>query len=516
MSKKQTDKLVLLVSSLNKAEKKSFRLYANRNQEASEKLFFQLFELIDKVGYIDEAQILKKIPKLKKSQISNVKANLYRQILSCLRLIKSKSIDEIKARELLDFAKILYDKGLYKQALETLEKAKRLAISINYETLVLSILYFEKRIESQHVTGSMAGRAKDLADHSNFLIEEIDLTNQLSNLSLMLYGKYLQYGYVKNEKDYLHISEYFESNKPNVRLDELNFYQKLYLIQSYVWFYNMTQNFAMCYKFSNRWLDLFHRTPEAKYSETPLYLKGLHNVMNSLFMAQKEERFFEVFEELKAFNLNEKVNSTDNEQGLYKLILHLHTLNSIFLDCRYDLGVTKIVELEEEVALNTYNWDLNRLMVFYYKLACVYFGNQQSDRALSYLNLINNKYYPSFREDIQCFSRILSLIVHFDLGNVELVNYQLRQVYRFLLKLQELDAVLIEILAFLRRTPQMKPENMSREFSKLKIKLIGIKHKRFEKRPFLYLDIISWLDTKITKQSFQEVLLQNRAERINA
>jgi len=238
--------------------------------------------------------------------------------------------------------------------------------------------------------------------------------------------------------------------------------------------------------------------------------------LNSLFMAQKEARFFEVFEELKAFNLNDKLNSTDNDHSLYKLIFHLHTLNGIFLDCRYDLGVQKIGSLEKEVALNNYNWDLNRLMVFYYKLACVYFGNQQSDQALYYLNLINNKYYPSFREDIQCFSRILSLIVHFDLGNEELVNYQLRQVYRFLLKLEELDAVLNEILKFLRRTTQMQTKNMGHEFLKLKNKLITLKSKRFEKRPFLYLDIIAWLDTKINNQTFQEVLLKNRIARINA
>lgn len=514
MAKQKMSKLGLLISRMNKAEKKSFRLYVNRDNDASTKLFFQVFELIAKKGDLPDAEILEKIPRLKKSQLSNVKANLYTQILSCLRLSQSKHVIEIKIREQVDYARVLYDKGLYKQSLELLEKAKRLAISKNYESLVLQILYFEKRIESQHVTGSMSGRARDLVEHSNDLIEEIGLTNELSNLSLALYGKYLQYGYVKNKRDYIHLTEFFNDHLPNLRLEELSFYQNLYLCQAHVWYNNMCQNFAQYYKFSNRWLNLFHNTPDSKYSETPLYLKGIHNVLNALFMAQKEERFLQVLEELRNFDLSEKTNATDNDYSLYYMIYHLHSLNAIFLSCRYDLGTQQIQDLENEIKLNKYNWDLNRLMVFYYKLGCIYFGDQQIEKALDYLNLINNNYYPEFREDIQCFSRILSLIVHFDLGNEELVSYQLRQVYRFLLKLEGLDAVLIEILAFLRKTPQMKPSSMNREFKRLKTKLMAIKVKRFEKRPFLYLDIISWLDTKIENKTFQEILLLQREGRL--
>ena len=514
MAKRRLSKLGMLISSMNKAEKRNFRQYSNRDKEASSKLFFQLFELIDKKGELEENQILAKIPNLKKSQLSNVRANLYTQILSCLRLTKSKHVVEIKIREQVDFAKVLYDKGLYRQSLDLLDKAKRLSISKNYESLVLQILYFEKRIESQHITSSISGRAKNLVDNSNELIEQIELTNNLSNLSLALYGKYLQYGYVKNKKDYLHITEYFQDHLPDLRFEELSFYQSLYLCQAHVWYNNMCQNFAQYYKYSNRWLDLFHKNPNAKFTETPLYLKGIQNVLNALFMAQKEEMFLQVFEELKNFDLSEKPNATDNDHSLYMMILYVHSLNATFLSCQYDVGARELTQLENDINENKYNWDLNRMMVFYYKIGCVYFGDRQCEKALDYLNLVNNNYYPGLREDIQCFSRILSLIVHFDLGNTDLVSYQLRQVYRFLLKLEELDSVLIEILAFLRRTPQMQPDSMSQEFRKLKTKLIMIKEKRFEKRPFLYLDIISWLDSKIQNTTFQNILMSQREERL--
>jgi hypothetical protein len=60
----------------------------------------------------------------------------------------------------------------------------------------------------------------------------------------------------------------------------------------------------------------------------------------------------------------------------------------------------------------------------------------------------------------------------------------------------------------------MQPDSMSQEFRKLKKKLISIKEKRFEKRPFLYLDIISWLDSKIQNTTFQKVLMEQRKRRL--
>ena len=49
MSTGSTDSLVRLISSLSKAEKRSFKLYANRNSSSQEEIkYLQLFDFIDK------------------------------------------------------------------------------------------------------------------------------------------------------------------------------------------------------------------------------------------------------------------------------------------------------------------------------------------------------------------------------------------------------------------------------------------------------------------------------------
>ena len=118
-------------------------------------------------------------------------------------------------------------------------------------------------------------------------------------------------------------------------------------------------------------------------------------------------------------------------------------------------GLDLVPKLKKKLESNDYNWDSHRIMVFNYKIACLYFSCGDYDNAITYLNEIINQKNPDFREDIQCFSRILCLIAHFELGNNLLVEYQVKSVYRFLNKMEDLQQVQKEILKFIRKIPRI-------------------------------------------------------------
>ena len=129
MPKPRTDDLLQLVNSLTKGEKRNFRLFASRNSSSEESHFFlQLFDVLDKKGEYDEALILKKIPAVKKAQLPNIKAHLYRQLLASLRLLGKNQNEDIQLREMTDYARVLYNKGLYRQSLDMLAKVKERAM----------------------------------------------------------------------------------------------------------------------------------------------------------------------------------------------------------------------------------------------------------------------------------------------------------------------------------------------------------------------------------------------------
>ena len=75
-----------LIRSMSKAEKRNFKLYATRlagNQEAK---FLTLFDCLDSLDEYDEKRILQRCP-IKKEQLPNMKAHLYKQILVSMRFV---------------------------------------------------------------------------------------------------------------------------------------------------------------------------------------------------------------------------------------------------------------------------------------------------------------------------------------------------------------------------------------------------------------------------------------------
>ena len=505
----KSSSLLRLISSMSKSEKRNFKLNSQKSGEG-EKLYVRLFDHLVKYGKFDDQHIIKRIPEIKKAQLSNLRATLSKALLRSLRDINKEIYPEIKARERFDFAKVLYAKGQYRESLDMLHIVKRMALEIQLKPLLYLAVSFEKQIETQHVTKSMSPKAYQLATESNVIMEQLELTNELSNLSLLLYARYLENGYVKNEKEYQELHKYFYSLLPIVEIESLDFYQKLNFYQSHVWFNHMAQDFLNYYRYAQKWVNLFDEYPAMRGPGTTLYIKGMHNVLNALFMAGKRKQFRENIEKLLQFNNDESLRLSVNEKGQLQLFKYTHGINSIFMSANYAYGASFVRELEHTIEQMEYPWDPSRIMVFNYKIACIYFGNGDLDRTITFLNKVENTFQARLKVDIQCFSRVLNLIAHYDLGNDILVSYKIKSVFRFLLKMGELEKVQLEIFRFVRRTPKMKRDSIIEEFRKLREKLADIENERFEKRPFLYLDIISWLDSKINKVSMVEAILARR------
>src|SRR6056300_1325699 len=157
----QNDALFVLIKSLTKSEKRQFNLYVGRLGGNIDAKFFSLFKFLEKLKVYDEKVIIKS-GIVTKQQLSNLKAHLYKQILISLRLNPAHKNIRIQVREQLDFATILYQKGLYKQSLKVLEKAKLLALKNEEKYSAYDIVELEKVIESQYITRSLSNRTDTL------------------------------------------------------------------------------------------------------------------------------------------------------------------------------------------------------------------------------------------------------------------------------------------------------------------------------------------------------------------
>ena len=145
-------------------------------------------------------------------------------------------------------------------------------------------------------------------------------------------------------------------------------------------------------------------------------------------------------------------------------------------------------------------------MLFFYKIASIYFGNEKYVECISYLEKIINNKNLTMREDLMCFARLLSLIAHYELGNDYYLENQLKNTYKFLLKMNDLHEVQKEIMRFMKNLNSIYPTDIKKEFIKMRERFIELENNTYEKRAFLYLDIISWLESKIENRKITDII----------
>ena len=143
--------------------------------------------------------------------------------------------------------------------------------------------------------------------------------------------------------------------------------------------------------------------------------------------------------------------------------------------------------------------------MFYYKISSLYFGSGDYDNTINYLNKIIN-WKVDLRTDLQCYARLLHLIAHYEMGNFDILEYLIKSVYRFMAKMENLSIVEEEIFKFLRNSFHLSYRKLKPEFEKLLMKLKSLENNRFETRAFAYLDIISWLESKVYEKPLQEII----------
>ncbi len=504
MPNRNTDELFQLIKSLDKTDKRNFKLTMKRADGNADLKTIILFDALDKMNEYNEPLLLKKNSSITKQQLSNVKAALYKQILTSLYLYKDDNNIDMLLNEQMAYARILYNKGLYHQSLKVLDKCKQLARAGNQFTFVMQAVFFEKKIEALHITRSIENRAEMLSSESEQVLQHVSLVNTFSNLSLQLYSLYIKTGHARDEKDVQAVQSFFNSHLPVYKETGLRFYEKLYLYQSHCWYNFILQDLLMYYRYAQKWVQLFEQQPDMIQVENGQYIKGLHNLLSAHFDLNNYEKFNKTLLQFEEFAMSKTAHATTNSVIQTFVYLHIAKINRHFLEGTFTEGLSLVPYIENKLEEYKLHLDRHRILVFYYKIASLYFGSGDNDKAIDYLNKIIN-WKVDLRTDLQCYARLLHLIAHYELGNYNLLEYLVKSVYRFMGKMKNLSVVEEDIFSFLKASFSLSASQTIPAFTELKQKLEQHKGNPLETRSFMYLDVIAWLDSKIIGVPVQQI-----------
>ena len=504
MANRSTDILFQLIHSLEKSEKRHFKLYIKRSSGNEDLKIVQLFDALDKMQDYDEKILLKKLP-FTKSQLSNLKTHLYKQLLASLRLLKTTENTDLQLSEHMDNARLLYNKGLKHQSLKILERAKEIAKANNKLNFLAQLISLEKKIETLHITRSTLEKTEQLTIEAREISDHIDRVTRLSNLALLLYRWYVQNGHARNEADVKKLREFFKQNTLPDTSNLDDFYEKLYLYQSYSWFAFIRQDFIMYYRYGQKWVDLFENEPLMISVETGHYVKGMHNLLNALFDLRHFSKFEVILKKFEDYYNSPLGQHHDNFRIHTWVYINLAKINWHLMTGTFKQGLTLVPEISGQLKEYGNYIDHHRILVFNYKIATLYFGSGDYNTSIDWLHLIIND-HVDLRYDLQCYARLVHLLAHYELGNYELMESLTKSVYRFMAKMKNLTVVEEEMFKFLRKSFQISRREIKPELEKLLSKIKHLEYNHIETRSFAYLDIISWLESKLQDKTMSEII----------
>lgn len=511
------DQLFEMIQSLTKAEKRNFRLYAKRIQGESDAKFLQLFDLLEKQKDFDEETIIRKLKDSNKSQLSNLKRHLYQHILTCLRLMEIHKHEEIQIREWIDYAVILYGKGLYLQSLKLLAKAKSLANKINHDILQLEIVEFEKRIESRHITRSTTERMDDLQAESETHSNTNLSIALLSNFKLALQRLFINEGHIKTKEDRAKLEEHFRSKLPKQEEEAHTFFEKIHVYHAYYWYHYLLQEYDKCEEYAEKWVNLYASEPKMIEMDMDMYMIGMHQLLVTAFYLRNYPVFIKTLDRFEKFRKEVYPKFNYNSQILSFLFVHQGRFNRHFLEGSFQEGTGRTLQHAlRRIRKYDNKLDAHKLLIFYFKIAWLWMGAGKPAQAIDYLNQILNHPGKALREDMQAYASLMFIMAHYDLKNMDFLDYVINNTARFISKMQDTSKLQKASIGFFRRLINAKSDDTAKLFLDFRKKLSELKAEEFEKRSFIFLDIESWVESKIQHKTLAQVVKERYERRLES
>ena len=144
---------------------------------------------------------------------------------------------------------------------------------------------------------------------------------------------------------------------------------------------------------------------------------------------------------------------------------------------------------------------------FQWCMACAYFGAGQVNKSLAWLNKVLNDNETTLRQDIFTYARLFNLVVHYELGNYDLLAYIVRSTQRFLDKRQRANGVEVVLIDGIKKLARTTDAAQKRELFKiLHAQLAELLNDPNEQLVLKYFDVLAWAEAHATGEAFSDVV----------
>ena len=501
-----SDELFKLIKSLDKNEKRYFKLLTGKYETAKESNYVTLFDAIDAMDEYDEEKLKKKFrdKKLLKN-LASEKNHLQRLILRSLRNYSPEPTIDNKIKDMIREAEFLHKKALHEQSVKTLAKAREMAIAYERHLLLLEIHQAEGMLilnteDTEQLKDHLGKKNEEVREQ---FVNAMNLFEFRSNhLRSFLFNK--AHGYDGRNKELVNAFKKMLSHELyTADTKAISFEAKQYFYFMKMVYHRTIRDYDNTLLYSRKNMELFQSNPMMASEMQHQHVAAVINYCLSELEMGDYDGCLDTLEKLRALpytaqSIRLKIDST-YYPGILSLLIERGDFQRI---SEY------MPEIKSFLTKNKGRFNPSKEMLFLWNICICYFGAAQYREALRWLNkLMNDQEFAETRIDLHAYARIVNLMIHYELNNFDLIENLLRSTGRYLNKknfMYHLEEALIRFFGKVISTSSDKERK--KELSDLKDSLRKVLVEFPEEKGFDAIDLLAWIDSKLLDKTIGEVV----------
>lgn len=507
--KTPSDELFQLIRSLNSREKLYFKIQSVKAVKGN--IYVNLFDIINglKSDIYDEERVKRKLKD--RSLIKNIKhskSRLSEAIIDSLEMYYSDDKGDIEIQRLLHQAEILEMKKRNNAAGKALLKAEKLALE--YEKYEHLFIILSKKARHFRINGEVDSMKRfirsDISKEQVYvekLQNQIQYRNILNELSLITTQYNSVVGNKRLESKIERIRQHPLLSSPAKALTYNSLRNYYYILFDCTLLTGQYDEKA--YADAKQWVRHVESKGRLDPSNDDNYLVALSQLLLNQKSKSKEHGMEETYERAKAFYLALPLKRKSN--FLMSLFV---SITSNYISSLTTLGrAAKAAIVWEEISgFITFRVISNSSQIILAgNLVFTYFLLAKYHEALKWTNFILSIPPDSIQQDIQIEMRMITLIIHYELENQELLKYLARSSRVYLKKAGRWGAFEKMQMDFFEKEIHLAKSR--REEMELFIALKSELKRIVKTQPVNYeFDFLKWLDSKIKNRPFAEIILE--------
>lgn len=490
----KNDPLIDCISAMSQAEKRYFRRFARFQSEEKECDYLRLFEFMDKAKQYNEEKV-----KLKMGvpYFAQLKYQLYAKILESQRHFYADQNPLYQAVAPLIDAQVLLQKSLFSQADKALQRAGKKMDEYGKYFLHPELVR----------TRNVLSRTEEHPEESLKVLEAID--KEAGNAYLRLKNE-LQF-----EKDYARMVNWnirIELVREQKELDELQhiIHQSHFKAESNALtreakinfhfikglYYYLSGNFKLSLKHFERESELIEAHDAFRSSYLSSYFRSISNTCFAAIKSKNEQLAQQKIAQLSIFG--------KGVPGPYRvLVVHLLQLKLYCETRQYQEAMVYLKRFEQEIIALVSREEfaekyyIERTHVLF-KAAEIYMMNGETKKPLQMMNIFLDSKNTTVKSDFYCMARIINLLIHFDIDNIDLLEYEIKSIHRFLSGRKRVFLFERSVLKLVQQLIHPDKHKQRQTYFKAWHKeLLKLEQTEFEKNVFDFFDFTYWVERKI-------------------